>query len=1659
MTICNDRVERVIQFLGEDLHSLKEVGIQVGELSSFSYNILLRARSLAKGAYLRLQWGVEHAERKQESIQSHFDVLSQLLKNNLDLSERDIVSALHHFEYQIVKTLHLQGSEKARKKGLKEIAQAEAYSVTFHGKRNSTVIELSEDARYEVMVKDCDCQWVDEQYKDLEEKRWFQAMPAWEKAFLSAAVAEDLEFYTMKTPTTGARPGGSNFGKDTLTIPCAGHGNQRASFYYHSTLSKRSEEEAVAVLHDYFDNYKDEMIEDFKARYPRYTYDENEVITIPILMESLLTPAFYEVGNKGSDNNTRMLRFKEAAIRALRDPNAPSVNKDGVTYEFKIISNNQPLNGRRSHVLGADRKRLEVGHEIVRQSLAAIINYDTALTEDKLQLFGTLLRSFPEGDSSILKEIDIDALCPKEPGKKYGLYIETLRAYTHAWSRGPLSPDKENFPLFLASCEAILMQEAGGVVELNCKSSKDRVGLSKSHNAFMRLHYAKTGEMPSYGSQFANKAEYDLFTQCVTTIPAVIASNVAPGCAGMKDEPFLSDAMTPSFATQSEAFKSNKKLASQNKVKSMELKKSSPIRKEMERISQTRPVRLEEVKEAVTTAKEAVESYLANPGASERLTQSLFGDEMKLDLRESLYHEIFELKREKSEVRGIKTKILGRTLIRDARGMSLQHVNEDQLGAYNFGQLALTYAIAAETIFDVKQLGDAHERLAFQEAVKAASLAFKDRIKEFKTVEEQEKELDSFVLQVLSPLVIQASNGMLSLAQVKKSLDNTKNWVALYQPTAAVATIDSIKTKAGAVDIVRTEEPLTGLTEALRKEYQDRAQKDWYLCQSKEERGLIEHFMPYILQGHQIPSQLRRNLPGLKNAYRSTTSLCAEGSGLQELSYSNHCAAIVPVIMPNHKALDQLKQSSPGVELAQEQREERERRMRVERVRLTQLGLDQQRELTGAESNTMVALNSRLGDEMIERRERYWKEEDKTELLDKEMVVATQEAAAGLPKSYGAKVCLNLMRLTERNEVDSIRAFRTKTFDFMAQLDRETNFAEGSKEAELVQAMHDSFERLGKHLKSTPLKRFFNWLDSESIGVVTVQEFTLLSGLYNQLLETPGLSEEFRQRFQRHEVFYACASGENRTGIVEITAQIEAIAKRLPALTGHKVKNLKSLYKTLANSGHLQYITGSQGGIMGAESIRDKSMGSLPAKYQPISHVISKRYAGYKAASKKLLQKITSGKKSAVVEQAKMSDVSLTLGSRMPAHEEHDEVMRDVTAIKKCLAQWKRGKQHPPLDSLIRRCDKMLAPGLTAEDAKFNQEHLVAALCKLCFTRVITASENGQAIPTHISELLTILSDMTGNPEFKTVANFSQKDLQELNSRLKEFNLKKKKTITGACVGAVAMGLAVFAVPVLGAFAVNLAAVKVLAAFGLKAKIGLDAAAATGGALTGARKVSDSRRSSARETRGTLFNARRQTGNYVLTRMKDVAKKRKGLAPVLNRFKNLFGFTKESDIYVNRLLSEESDSSPSAMTVDAGIGTGKDDLENHFVVVADLNKSTLPKQRFSSGSEGLAEISNTNNITLAFKRDDLREIRVEKSGHHSPAEKVVDLLHEQGKTEITLTGTLSEKFVEIVQLRANSYGMQVIDKRDNRPRSYSPTSVIGGVSDLDEAERPRAMSV
>ena len=206
---------------------------------------------------------------------------------------------------------------------------------------------------------------------------------------------------------------------------------------------------------------------------------------------------------------------------------------------------------------------------------------------------------------------------------------------------------------------------------------------------------------------------------------------------------------------------------------------------------------------------------------------------------------------------------------------------------------------------------------------------------------------------------------------------------------------------------------------------------------------------------------------------------------------------------------------------------------------------------------------------------------------------------------------------------------------------------------------------------------------------------------------------------------------------------------------------------------------------------------------------------------------------------------------------------------------------------------------------------------------------------------------------------------------------------------------------------------------------------------------------SRRSSHASLLNNKTEDGFF--RRIKDVVNERKNLRSVFSSFTHCFDLNESNHVYVNRLTATQSDLESVQPADSATVGTTRELLQDHFAVTVNLENSHLAKYKSMHcrlREEAELRVDRSNSLVLGFKKNDLSYVRVENEGNFTPAEELVNFLHSQKKTEIKLTGVLSDDFVDLVKARGKTLSIFVIDERANKPQPGP--AVIEGESCSDE---------
>ena len=487
------------------------------------------------------------------------------------------------------------------------------------------------------------------------------------------------------------------------------------------------------------------------------------------------------------------------------------------------------------------------------------------------------------------------------------------------------------------------------------------------------------------------------------------------------------------------------------------------------------------------------------------------------------------------------------------------------------------------------------------------------------------------------------------LADAIKMLDTCKDWAALEYQSFHVMTVNQVEE----IDIVRVDSPMACLTDSIKEEYlniralppkprregpretsvryiidytddssddDDSNQEDdnhsnllsslghrlpflgsrsavilqtWFDRLKDYEQVLYRnYYQPLLLQteeGRILPSQLRNRLPGLKNGYH-----------LREWAIDTNGSAIKIGEVLHNGSLPYLLDSDSDT-------------AQNEMTRTAALAVEQQQQylqsIQAANHPTqhmMITLNSAIADTVI-----AFKQGSRQGLFDAKIIAHSAEAMKARG-GLSANVCLNGFRRCEPRAIEQITEQLLKFEEFSTAFAFNASSSQINAQSLLIQQLNEKIRSTRELLTKTR----FNEKDGEVKGISRISHFLQAAISYNRLIDAfieHSASTAALKKLGDYPYLYVsvgCASGENRTGLALIHAQIEMLLQHLKLPSNHQESDESAAEATtirrnevrtrLAADGHTDITTAYQGGNAGTNGIRNKSMNSLP-NYYPYS--------------------------------------------------------------------------------------------------------------------------------------------------------------------------------------------------------------------------------------------------------------------------------------------------------------------------------------------------------------------------------------------------------------------------------------------------------------------------
>lgn len=422
---------------------------------------------------------------------------------------------------------------------------------------------------------------------------------------------------------------------------------------------------------------------------------------------------------------------------------------------------------------------------------------------------------------------------------------------------------------------------------------------------------------------------------------------------------------------------------------------------------------------------------------------------------------------------------------------------------------------------------------------------------------------------------------------LSKKLDQVKDWAGLEDETYTVATI--MKMEGASVDprlvgrqLVLLDEPCTELTAAQIEELNDCDNQQWFKNLDPFQQRLVKNYIPKILSGKcVIPSQLRTIAPLCRNFYRQTPAVVEANGDVHAFSSAFHSGTDAYLSDEAHKENQPLDETAKHV---------------------TQNNFRQIKKNLDADVVIIFNLNSELADRVLGnlakiKGESYRKDDSK--ILELSAAASEDLDEEGI---YDAKVCANGFRRVI-GERDNLQAVRTVIEIIESNLNTIGNAAEYQYQSGQIRLLISEikYKLLGHSIKK------FSDRDLEGFTIISkmnelCEQNTKLARSYNEQAGNNALKTTYCK--------FNCASGDNRTGIVELVCATDRYFDHFGTNASQKLG--KEIALTVAKFEHIQMMKGGQGCTFGTEFIRSKSMGSLPHSLQYIKYYMTEAYGDLK---------------------------------------------------------------------------------------------------------------------------------------------------------------------------------------------------------------------------------------------------------------------------------------------------------------------------------------------------------------------------------------------------------------------------------------------------------------
>lgn len=466
---------------------------------------------------------------------------------------------------------------------------------------------------------------------------------------------------------------------------------------------------------------------------------------------------------------------------------------------------------------------------------------------------------------------------------------------------------------------------------------------------------------------------------------------------------------------------------------------------------------------------------------------------------------------------------------------------------------------------------------ADQAYIKAVAEKFFTRMQ---NSEDPEVDMCLMVNSIVVPFVKDRLN--LNTDNAKKQLEDARDFSNFLQPTPTVATITRIDTKDCGIeaypehmDRMQIEVPLTGgMSDKLNNQYQQLADPNtadselnkikWYTAQPKHVRVLIRKHASDVLKGRIIPTQLRKFLPGVRNAFEERSYDVTDPKNCQQY-YQGYRAASPAHLLKGGKKIN---------------------------AEATLQSLGQLQRLTGAHTvinHTLISPMNPIGEEKN---------------LNNQVETATNAA--------------NAITGADFHQTNTpLNAWRRLSGGFNSE----------GLETLLVQARALS-ANWKQHEHSNPNFNHVKLLDlvvtnteaalkRSSLGQIDSENENLhLTSMAKNMANLISICQADRTvAVQTTAVISGCQSDKDRGALASSEAGVDATLLRLTDIVESEVSSWKRLRANIerssANGRHYQKQAGLSGGTLGGDAIKSDSKGAIPKRMKFLQNILSSKSASY----------------------------------------------------------------------------------------------------------------------------------------------------------------------------------------------------------------------------------------------------------------------------------------------------------------------------------------------------------------------------------------------------------------------------------------------------------------